>query len=164
MSETEANWKKLRRSSTSYEKAKIECLATKAGSKTEQEIQHQEHCYNNLTAVVTELTMRAVIYKYFTWWERIWVHPEWWFLFSLAFIWPSFCNSKCYCQYSHFCFHRSVSSEFWTRTCWYCQPLLNWKQVKIAIVINLVCRGVHCYWEDVIIPPKISAVLTFWGK
>ena len=39
MSETEANWKKLWRSSTSYEKAKIECLATKAGSKTEQEIQ-----------------------------------------------------------------------------------------------------------------------------
>ena len=33
----EANWKKLRRSSTSYENAKIDCLATKAGSKKEEE-------------------------------------------------------------------------------------------------------------------------------
>ena len=33
----EANWKRLRRSSTSYENAKIDCLATKAGSKKEEE-------------------------------------------------------------------------------------------------------------------------------
>ena len=31
--ETDANWKKLRRSSTSYENAKSDCLTTKAGSK-----------------------------------------------------------------------------------------------------------------------------------
>ena len=37
VSETEANWKKLRRSSTSYENAKLDCLATKAGNKKEVE-------------------------------------------------------------------------------------------------------------------------------
>ena len=37
VSETEANWKKLRRSSTSYENAKIDCIATKAGKKKEEE-------------------------------------------------------------------------------------------------------------------------------
>ena len=38
-------------------------------------------------------------------------------LFILAFILLSFCNSKCYCQFFHFCIHRSVRTEFWTRTC-----------------------------------------------
>ena len=37
VSETEANWKKIRRSSTSYENAKIDCIATKAGNKKEEE-------------------------------------------------------------------------------------------------------------------------------
>ena len=62
------------RSSTSYENAKIDSLATKAGSKKEEEeIQRTwEDCYNNLSTVVMELTMKAVIYGYFTWSERIW--------------------------------------------------------------------------------------------
>ena len=46
--------------------AKIDCLPTKAGHKKEEEIQRQEHCYNNLTAVVMQLTMKAVIYGCFT--------------------------------------------------------------------------------------------------
>ena len=37
--ETEANWKKLRRSPASYKKVKIDCLATNVGSKSEEEIQ-----------------------------------------------------------------------------------------------------------------------------
>ena len=87
--------------------------------------------------------------------------PEWWPLFTLVFSWPSFCNSKCYCQYFHFWIHSSVSTEFWTRACWYCQPLLNEKEFKIAIVVNLVCRGVHRYWDDVMIPEK-KKTAPFW--
>ena len=34
------------------QKVKIDCLATNVGSKNEEEIQRQEHYYNNLTAVV----------------------------------------------------------------------------------------------------------------
>jgi len=44
--------------------------------------------------LLMELILKAVIYGCFTWSKRIWVHPEWWRLFTLAFIWPSFCNSK----------------------------------------------------------------------
>ena len=109
--------------------------------------------------LLMELIVKAAIYGCFTWSKRIRLHPEWWLLFTLAFIWPSFCNSRCYCQYCHFCIHKSV------RTCWYCQPLLNWKELKIAVVFYLVCRGVHCYWDDVMIPEKKnSAILTFYSK
>ena len=44
--------------------------------------------------LLKELIVKAVIYGCFTWSKRIWVHPEWWLLFTLAFIWPSFCNSN----------------------------------------------------------------------
>ena len=37
------------------------------------------------------------------------------------------------------CIHRLVSTEFWTRACWYCQPLLNWRECKITLVIDLAC-------------------------
>ena len=73
--------------------------------------------------------------------------------------WIKTCSQQC--LKSSFRLHWSVSTEFWTRTsCWYCQPLLNWKEFKIATVINLVRRGVHCYWGDVMIPEKKTAL--FW--
>ena len=44
--------------------------------------------------LLMELIVKAVIYGCFTWSKRIRLHPEWWLLFTLAFIWPSFCNSN----------------------------------------------------------------------
>ena len=44
--------------------------------------------------LLMELIVKAVIYGYFTWSKRIRLHPEWWLLFTWAFIWPSFCNSN----------------------------------------------------------------------
>lgn len=44
--------KSLGESSASYKKVKIDCLASNGGSKNEEEIQRQQHYYNNLTAVV----------------------------------------------------------------------------------------------------------------
>ena len=93
----EANWKRLRRSSTSYENAKIDCLATKAGSKKEEEeIQRWEHCHINLTAVVMELNMKTDSWRiYGSVHGLIWKNvTEWWLLFTLASIFHSFRNSS----------------------------------------------------------------------
>ena len=44
--------------------------------------------------LLMELIVKAVIYGCFTWSKRIWVHPEWRLLLTLAIIWLSFCNSN----------------------------------------------------------------------
>ena len=56
------NQKKLnRRSSTSYEKAKIDCLATKQPAKEKMKWNVRNTNYNNLTAVMMELTVKDAL-------------------------------------------------------------------------------------------------------
>ena len=106
--------------------------------------------------LLMELIVKAVIYGCFTWSKRIWLHPEWWLLFTLAFIWPSFCNSNI--SISVF----TVSGlSFRLELVDIVNHCCCWKELKIAVVFYLVCRGVHCYWEDVMIPDKKKTVL-FW--
>ena len=112
-----------------------------------EEIQRSEHYYNNVTVVAMELTMSwAVICGCFTWSEIL--------LFTLAFIWPSFCIpsvivgisiSVC-TEVSVLCFGFElvdIVNHYWIK-----------KKIKIAVVINLVCGRVHCYWDAVIIPKE----------
>lgn len=53
-------------------------------------------------------------------------------------------------QYSHFCIDRILHGLIQC-TFWYCEPLLNWKEFKNVVVINLACWRVYCCWDDVMI-------------
>ena len=126
-----------------------------------EEIQRSEHYYNNVTVVAMELPMSwAVICGCFTWSEIL--------LFTLAFIWPSFCIPSVIVGISiSVCTEVSVLSfgfelvdivnHYWIE-----------KKIKIAVVINLVCGRVHCYWDAVIIPEEQRYFsfffFSFWTK
>ena len=87
-----------------------------------------------------------------------------WLLFGLCFVILSVFVSKSISLLPA-CIHRSVSTAFWTWTCWYCQPLLNWKECKIALVVDLAHQVTYRQWDDVMIPEKNWFIfLTFWSK
>ena len=157
VSETDANWKKPTKM------PRVNASLPKQAAKKE-EIQRSEHYYNNVTIVAMELTMSwAVICGCFNWSEIL--------LFTLAFIWPSFCIPSVIVGISiSVCTEVSVLSfgfelvdivnHYWIE-----------KKIKIAVVINLVCGRVHCYWDAVIIPEEqryfsffLFSFFSFWTK